>query len=168
MAFWYDYTISTDLVDKGVIMYISHKSQYALRAIFELAKRNGKGPVKIAEIAEVQAIPLRFLEVILSQLKQGRFVTSQRGNKGGYILASSPEELTVGEIMRFMQGPLGPVDCVVAGSKDTCPLYGDCAFLPMWEKVGAAVSDVYDNTTFQDLVNQEKQNSGKKALSYSI
>ena len=126
------------------------------------------GRLGIAEIAEVQAIPLRFLEVILSQLKQGRFVTSQRGNKGGYILVSSPEELTVGEIMRFMQGPLGPVDCVTAGSKDTCPLYGDCAFLPMWEKVGAAVSDVYDNTTFQDLVNQEKQNSRKKALSYSI
>ncbi len=63
---------------------------------------------------------------------------------------------------------IGTHDCVVAGSKDTCSLYGNCAFLPMWEKVGAAVSDIYDNTTFQDLVNQEKQNSGKKALSYSI
>ncbi len=111
---------------------------------------------------------MRFLEVILSQLKQARFVVSQRGNKGGYILNTSPEELTIGEVMRFMQGPVGPVDCVVAGSKDTCSLYGDCAFLPMWEKVRVAVSDVYDNTTFQDLVNQEKQKSKKQALCYSI
>ncbi len=63
-------------------MHISQKCQYALRAIFELAKRKGQGPVKIAETAEAQAIPLRFLEVILSQLKQGEFVSSQRGNKG--------------------------------------------------------------------------------------
>ncbi len=149
-------------------MYISQKCQYALRAIFELAKRNGQGPVKIAEIAEVQAIPVRFLEVILSQLKQARLVMSQRGNKGGYILSVSPGELTVGEVMRFMQGPVGPVDCVVSGSKDKCPLYGNCAFLPMWEKVQTAVSDVYDNTTFQDLVNQEKQKNGRPVLSYSI
>ncbi len=149
-------------------MYISQKCQYALRAIFELAKRNGRGPIKIAEIADVQAIPLRFLEVILSQLKQARFVSSQRGSKGGYVLSANPEELTVGEVMRFMQGPVGPVDCVVSGSKDKCPLYGDCAFLPMWEKVQTAISDVYDNTTFQDLVNQEKQRNKKKAIHYSI
>lgn len=149
-------------------MYIPQKCQYALRAIFELAKHNGQGPVKIAEIAGVQAIPVRFLEVILSQLKQAGFVTSQRGNKGGYILVRSPAELTVGEVMQFMQGPVGPVDCVVGGSKDKCPLYGDCAFLPMWEKVREAISEVYDNTTFQDLVNQEKQKAGRRALHYSI
>ena len=149
-------------------MLISQKCQYALRAIFELAKQNGQGPVKIAEIAEVQAIPLRFLEVILGQLKQAGFVVSQRGNKGGYILVRSPDELTVGEVMRFMQGPVGPVDCVVGGSKDKCPLYGDCAFLPMWEKARKAISDVYDNTTFQDLVDQEKRKAGKCVLRYSI
>lgn len=83
-------------------MLISHRCQYALRAIFELAKRSNQGPVKIAQIAEVQAIPVRFLEVILSQLKQGRFVASRRGNRGGYILAYSPAELTVGAVIRFM------------------------------------------------------------------
>ena len=127
-------------------MHISQKCQYALRAIFELAKHTDQIPVKIAEIAEAQAIPVRFLEVILSQLKQGRFVTSQRGNKGGYLLARSPDGLTVGEVMQFMQGPMGPVDCVAVGSKNKCRLYGDCAFLPMWKQVAEAISDVCDNT----------------------
>ena len=149
-------------------MHISQKSQYALRAIFELAKHTDQTPVKIAEIAEAQAIPVRFLEVILSQLKQGRFVTSQRGNKGGYILARSPDGLTVGEVMQFMQGPVGPVDCVATGSKDKCRLYGNCAFLPMWERVRKAISGVYDNTTFQYLVEQEKQQDEKPVIDYSI
>jgi len=149
-------------------MHISQKCQYALRAIFELAKRKGQGPVKIAEIAEAQAIPLRFLEVILSQLKQGEFVSSQRGNKGGYILARSADELTIGEVMRFIQGPVVPVECITTGSKDKCPLYGDCAFLPMWKKVGEAISGVYDNTTFQDLVDQEKQRNENRVSQYSI
>ena len=150
-------------------MFLSQKCQYALRAIFELAKRKDRqGPVKIAEIAKAQAIPVRFLEVILSQLKQAGFATSQRGSKGGYLLIRSPSELTVGEVIRFMQGPVGPVDCVAGVSKGKCPLYSNCAFLAMWEKVQKAVSDAYDNTTFQDLVDQENQKSKKKAICYSI
>ncbi len=70
-------------------MLVSQKSQYALRAVFELARRNGGLPVKIADIAEAQAIPQRFLEVIMNQLKQGGFVESRRGKRGGYLLARS-------------------------------------------------------------------------------
>jgi len=149
-------------------MFVSRKCQYALRAIFELSRRSGQGPVKIAEIAKAQAIPPRFLEVILSQLKQAGFVASQRGNEGGYVMVQSPEELTVGEVVRFIEGPIGPVRCVADDSTDDCPLYGDCVFLPMWEKVGKAISDVYDKITFQDLVEQERQKAGEYVPSYSI
>jgi len=149
-------------------MHISQKCQYALRAIFELAKRSGQGWVKIAEIAEAQAIPSRFLEVILSQLKQAGFVSSQRGKHGGYILLCPPGKLTVGEVMRFIQGPMEPVHCVTDSSRDKCPLYGECAFLPMWKKVRDAMSEVYDNTTFQDLVDQEEQKTRKHVPSYTI
>ena len=149
-------------------MLVSQKCQYALRAVFELAKRYGHDPVKIAEIAESQAIPPRFLEVILSQLKQSGFVVSQRGHKGGYRLVRVPSELTVGEVIGFIQGPVGPVDCVTGGSRDKCRLYGNCAFLSMWERVREAISDVYDNTTFQNLVDEEKQKDEKRAASYSI
>ncbi len=149
-------------------MLVSQKSQYALRAVFELARRNGGLPVKIADIAEAQAIPQRFLEVIMSQLKQGGFVESRRGKQGGYLLVRSPEDLKIGEVLRFVEGPLGPVGCVMGGAKKDCRLYGNCAFLPMWEKVRNAVSDVYDKTTFQDLVDQQAEKTKKAVLCYSI
>jgi len=148
-------------------MQVTQKCQYALRAIFELAKRNGRGPVKIAEVAEAQDIPPRFLEVILSQLKQGGFVASQRGAEGGYMLLRQPDELSVGEVMRFMQGPIGPVECLLDGKKN-CALFGSCVFLPMWEKVTKAMTEVYDSTTFQDLVENERNHGVAAPASYSI
>jgi len=160
--------ISIGLVEKEAAMLVSHKCQYALRAVFELARRNGEGPVKIAEIARAQAIPPRFLEVILSQLKQGGFVASQRGSAGGYRLLRSPRELTVGELVRFVEGPIGPVGCVSGDATDDCPLHGDCVFLPMWQKVREAIGGVYDATTIQDLVDQELKKSTQYVPGYSI
>ncbi len=149
-------------------MLISQKCQYAVRATFELAKRHGKGPVRIADIAEAQAIPVRFLEVILNQLKQGGFVLSQRGSRGGYVLARPPAEIAVGDIIRFVEGPLGPVVCAMGSTRNECRLYGDCVFLPMWERVKAAVSGVYDQTTYQSLVEQDARKGGEYVSSYAI
>ncbi len=137
-------------------MLVSQKCQYALRASFELAKRVGQGPVKIADVAEAQAIPARFLEAILSQLKQGGFVTSQRGSNGGYVLIKDAKEVTVGQIIRFMQGPLGPIGCVADPHQEHCPLYGNCAFFPMWDRVKKAIENVYDGTSLADLVCQDR------------
>lgn len=149
-------------------MFVSQKCQYALRAVFELARQNGGSPVKIVDIAEAQAIPHRFLEVIMSELKQGGFVQSRRGKHGGYLLARLPQDLKIGEIFRFVEGPVGPVDCVTAETKKKCRLYAGCVFLPMWEKVRNAVSNVYDNTTFQDLLDQQAEKTKEDALCYSI
>jgi len=147
---------------------ISQKCQYALRAVFELAKRDGDNPVRIADIAEAQAIPARFLEIILAQLKQAGFVQSHRGNRGGYSLARSAKELSVGEVIRFVEGPLAPVSCAVAGSQPDCPLHGNCVFLPMWERVSRAVKEVYDSTTLQDLVQQDAQRGLGYVPSFAI
>ena len=149
-------------------MLISQKCQYALRAVFELSRREGRGPTRIADIANAQAIPHRFLEVILSQLKRAGLVASQRGNEGGYSIARSPREITVGDVIRFVQGPIGPVECVVGGSKESCPLYGDCVFLPLWQDARQALLSVYDGATFQDLVEKEKVRADKFAPCYSI
>ncbi|GAB4289233.1 MAG: Rrf2 family transcriptional regulator [Myxococcota bacterium] len=151
-------------------MFVSQKSRYALRAIFELARRNGNGnePVKIGEIARAQAIPPRFLEVILSQLKQAGFVDSKRGNEGGYYLTASPDKLTIGDVLNFLQGPVDPVGCLSNDNKDNCPLKEDCVFLPMWERVKGAVSEIYDNTTFQDLVEQERRKAQGYVPNYFI
>lgn len=99
------------------------KNQYALRAIFELAKR-GKGPTKISEITQAQAIPMRFLEVILNQLKGSGLVESRRGFYGGYLLTHSPDKITVGEIFRFLQRPSKLAYCAVCTSKTQCPFDG--------------------------------------------
>ena len=138
-------------------MQISQKCQYALRAIFELARRSGAGPIKVAQIATSQAIPARFLEVILNQLKRGGFVDSWRGAAGGYAIARPPSDLTVGEIIRFIEGPIAPVTCMTGRSDNKCPLYGECVFLDVWTTALKAMVEVFDSTTFQDLVDRQAQ-----------
>ena len=135
---------------------ITQKTQYALRAVFELAWRCGEGPIKISEISEKQAIPIRFLEVILNQLKGGGFVDSKRGFDGGYQLVKPPEEISVMAVIRQMREPVGPVHCVSISSGRDCPLGGDCAFLPLWTEVRDSVSHIFETTTFADLVHRRK------------
>ena len=137
-------------------MYVSQKSQYALRAFFELAKRRGLGPATAAEVAKAQAIPPRFLELILQGLRSTGYVESRRGAKGGYVLAAAPETVTVGSILRSVDGPLGPVKCVEEKGEEHCPLKGNCAFMGLWTRVQAAIEQVYDTTTLQDLIDDER------------
>jgi len=136
---------------------LSQKCQYALRAVFEVAKRSGEGPIKIEAIARAQSIPARFLAGILSQLKQAGFVESRRGAEGGYLLARPANRLSVGEVIRFIEGPLAPVVCVTEKGPDACPLQGKCVFMPTWKEAQEAVEGVYDRVSFQDLIEREAQ-----------
>jgi Rrf2 family cysteine metabolism transcriptional repressor len=151
---------------------LSQKAQYAVRASFELAKRYGAGPVKAASIAESQCIPHRFLENILGQLRQVGLVESVRGKEGGYRLARHPRQVSVGEVIRLIQGPLTAVDCVAAGSDNgagrECALRTGCVLLPMWDKAHRAMMDVYDQTSLEDLVDQERAASEREVIDYAI
>ncbi len=138
-------------------MSVSSKCYYALRAIYALAEHPGPEPMKIAEIAERELIPIRFLEVILSQLKGGGFVQSRRGAEGGYRLARPAAGLTVGEIMRYVDGPIAPVDCVSQSRHKECEFHGECHFFGFWGRVRQAISDVVDQTTFADLVKEARE-----------
>ncbi len=149
-------------------MNLSQKCQYALRAVFELSKKQGQGPMPAGEIAKAQAIPSRFLELILSELRHGGYVVSRRGVDGGYLLAISPETLTVGDVIRFIEGPLNPVKCIGGNSAGDCPLKGRCAFLGLWERAKNAVEGVYDKTTFHDLVEEEKETVRYTTLNFCI
>ncbi len=128
-----------------------------LRAIYALAEHASTEPLKIAEIAEREQIPIRFLEVILGQLKGGGFVRSRRGAEGGYRLARSAEEITIGEIMRYVDGPIAPVDCVSQSRPKECEFHGDCHFFGFWGRVRQAISDVVDRTTFADLIRENRE-----------
>ena len=130
----------------------SVKSEYALQAIFDLAGQRSGEPVRIADIARRQKIPQKFLELILASLKQGGFVESRRGAEGGYLLARPPESLTVGEVIRHIDG--------TSQARSRGRHKPDTPFTDLWAEVDRAVSAVIDHTTFADLLRtwQEKQN----------
>jgi Rrf2 family transcriptional regulator, cysteine metabolism repressor len=138
-------------------MSVSSKCYYALRAVYALAEHQGPEPMKIAEIAQLEQIPIRFLEVILSQLKGGGFVQSRRGADGGYLLARPADQLTVGEVMRYVDGPIAPVDCVSQSRPKVCEFPGGCNFFSFWGRVRQAISDVVDKTTFADLIRESHE-----------
>ncbi len=137
-------------------MYVSQKGQYTLRALFELAKRRDGAPVTATQIAEAQAIPPRFVEVILQNLKNAGAVVSRRGSHGGYALAGPPEGMTVAEILRLAEGSLAPVACVGDETGSQCRLKGQCVFAAVWTRAMAAVEQVYETTTLKDLVCTEQ------------
>jgi len=138
-------------------MRISQKCQYGLRAIFELALRSRGAPVKVDDIARAQAVPPRFLEVILNELRKGGFVESKRGSAGGYALARSPRDLTMAEVIEFIEGPIEPVACVEAQTDKRCSLYGNCVFPDVWDEARKAMLDVFERTTLQDLVERSNR-----------
>lgn len=137
-------------------MNISVKSEYALKAVFDLAAQHLEhrqsspmAPVKIADIAKRQKIPQKFLELILAGLKQSGFVDSRRGAEGGYLLARPPDAITVGDVLRTVESVK-----VAARNNSNDP------FAEIWQEVDAAVSAVLDETTFAALARswQERRN----------
>lgn len=145
-------------------MVVTQKCQYALRALYELALRQDEAPCKIGGIAESQSIPVRFLENILNGLKGAGLVDSARGKEGGYFLTRGAAEITVGEVIRFVQGSFDPVDC--NNRLDvSCDIFNDCVFRPLWEEARLALESVYDGTTIQDLVDRTQGSCGSPACS---
>lgn len=137
-------------------MLANKKKQYALRAMYELARHYGNGKIKMNHIAKAQSIPERFLEVILVELKNGGFIASKRGFNGGYELLQPPHQLTVGMVMRYLTRDTKPTECMAPIPETKCPFQGQCAFYPMWKSVRDAMFQVFDDTTFQDLLDGEQ------------
>ena len=146
-------------------MNISVKSEYALKALFDLASqqlltRNNTGniqPVKIADIARRQKIPQKFLELILAGLKQSGFVDSRRGAEGGYLLARSPDSITVGEVLRSVES-----------LKSATRGQAHDPFADIWCRVDQAVSEVLDQTTFSDLARQWQEKNTEYVPNWDI
>ncbi len=141
-------------------MNISVKGEYALQAIFDLATQNPGEPVKIAGIARRQKIPQKFLELILAGLKQGGFVESRRGAEGGYLLARAADSLTVGEVLRFVEGP--------QTSKGRPRRKAETPFSSMWQQVDRAVSGVIDKTSFADLAREWSERQQRHVHTWEI
>jgi Rrf2 family cysteine metabolism transcriptional repressor len=139
-------------------MSLSSKCYYALRAVYALAEHGGTEPLKISLIAERELIPVRFLEVILGQLKGGGFVVSRRGAEGGYRLAKPADMITVGEVMRY----------VSQSRKKECEFHGACHFFNFWCRLRQSMSDVVDQTTFADLLKENRERSREYVGDWTI
>lgn len=136
-------------------MLITQKKQYALRAIYELARNRETGPIKTAQIAEAQAIPQRFLEIILNRLKHAGLVSAKRGYCGGFQIKRAPHEITVEDVFKSMEDIDEATVCVSCISKTSCPFYGACPFLPVWKEMQKAIDQICTTTTIQTLLDNQ-------------
>jgi len=152
---------------------ITMKTKYALKALAYLATAPRTEPVLIAEIAEKEAIPRKFLELILAELKQHGFVRSRKGRGGGYFLAVEPEKISIAAIMRVLDGPIAPVPCLSRTSYQRCEGCRDeatCGVRLVLQDLYEASVKILESTTLADLVRKADLASreGAPVLRYFI
>ena len=154
---------------------ISQKSKYALKALIVLAEEYGKGPILIADIAAREHIPRSFLELILLELKNHRFLDSRKGRGGGYFLARPPTMISAGQVLRAIEGPLAPLPCASETrfrKCDECVDIETCGTRIVMREVRDAIADILDSTTLTmvcEKVDQARQTQNEAAaLTYEI
>lgn len=137
-------------------MKISTKGRYAVRVMLDLAMNDTGECIKVKEIASRQNLSEKYLEQIIAVLNKAGYVKSVRGAQGGYRIAGSAEEYTVGMILRLTEGSLAPVACLESEA-DECERCDTCETLEVWNEVYRAVNNVVDNITIADLVEKRKK-----------
>jgi Rrf2 family protein len=136
---------------------LSRKSKYGLKALLVLAQEAGRGPVLVSDLAERDAMPKKFLEAILLELKRHGLVLSKKGKGGGYLLRRAPAEITFGEVIRVLDGPLAAVSCVSQTAYMMCAECVDeqtCGVRVAMKEVRDATARILDNTTLADVNKQ--------------
>lgn len=148
---------------------LSSKAKYGLKAMVHLAVRQGGGSVLIADIAEQERIPKKFLDAILLELKNHGLLNSKKGKGGGYALARPANRITVGEVLRILDGPLAPVQCVSRTAYRRCDDCVDetaCAVRAVMQDVRDAIASILDNTTLADMASGHRK--AEMVLMYDI
>ena len=140
-------------------MKLSTKGKYGVRAVFEIARHYGKGPISIKEIAERQGISFSYLEQILHKLGKAGLIESVRGPAGGYLLARKPSDLTIGDIVRVLEGPIALSHCLEPGESAGCYQADDCVARMVWAKVGAKIEEALDSISFDELLQRNQKES---------
>ena len=136
---------------------ISKKTKYGLQALTTLARKYGEGPVLIATLANEEDIPIKFLELILLDLKNGGILESKKGPGGGYLLSRPPDKITIGSLIRLMEGPLAPLPCASETAYRPCEECRDvkhCGTRMVMREVRDAIAHILDRTTLQDVVDR--------------
>jgi Rrf2 family protein len=138
-------------------MKISAKCDYACRAVFELTLAHPSGELlRISDIAASQNIPPKYLVQILIQLKGAGILSSVRGKSGGYRLAKRPDQISVGDVVKAIEGPLRLIGCIAPGAKKSCPQFENCAFMLIWRELEKKMTALLGSATFEDISNRLK------------
>ncbi|HIW22157.1 MAG TPA: Rrf2 family transcriptional regulator [Candidatus Dorea intestinavium] len=135
-------------------MKLSTKGRYGLRAIIDMARFSKEEPVSISSIAARQDISERYLEQIVALLKKAGLVKSIRGATGGYILARDPKLISVGDVLRALEGSLEAVECSAAHGKDGCSASGECVTKFVWQKINDSINNTVDDIKLVELVDE--------------
>ena len=133
-------------------MKLSTRGRYGLRAMFRLALRYGEGPVPLNAIAEAENIPEAYLEQLMPPLKKAALVTGVRGAQGGYMLARSPNEISVGDILRPLEGDFAPTACM-SDTDSECAMRGICTTRIVWERMRDGIDKVMDSISLRDMLD---------------
>jgi Rrf2 family protein len=136
-------------------MKLSTKGKYGVRALFEIARNYGKGPIAIKEIAGRQQISLSYLEQILHRLGKAGIIEGVRGPHGGYELSKKPADLTIGDVVRALEGPIALSHCLEPGVTDGCYQADDCVARMVWSRVGEKIEEALDSITFEQLLRTD-------------
>jgi Rrf2 family transcriptional regulator, cysteine metabolism repressor len=145
-------------------MRISAKGEYAIKAMLDLALQRDRGLIPIQEVAARQAIPQRYLEQVLLSLKRAGLLTSKRGSTGGYHLTREPEEITVGAVLRAVDGTRAPFETGTARRTGAV----ESELSDLWDEIAEAVSKVVDHLTFAELVARARERRGRARPMYHI
>ena len=132
-------------------MKVSTKGHYGVQAMFDLAQHFGEGPISLKSIAERQDLSEHYLEQLIASLRKAGLVKSVRGAQGGYTLSKGPDEIKVGDIIRVLEGPIAPVECVTEKGPENCMKAEFCITRSVWERVRVSIEDVLDSITLADM-----------------
>lgn len=142
-------------------MKLSTKGRYGLRALIDLARFSEIEPVSITSISARQGISERYLEQLMSKLKKAGIVKSIRGAGGGYVLAKEQKDISVGDVLRALEGKLEPVECSGFQETEGCEAAGGCVTKYVWQKINESINRTVDDMKLDQLVSESKKiNSG--------
>lgn len=134
-------------------MKLSTKGRYGVKAMVDLAVHFGEEPLSIKSISERQNISEYYLEQLFSPLRKANLIKSIRGSQGGYILSKSPENITVADIMRVLEGPIEISECIEENNESSCSNIDCCATRLLWSRIKESIDSVMESTTLQDMVD---------------
>ena len=134
-------------------MRLSTRGRYGLKAMYQLAMHYGEGPIPLKQIADKENLSENYLEQLVSQLRKEGLLTSVRGAQGGYMLSMPPEEITVGNVLRVLEGNLAPADCIIEEDYG-CENEENCVTKLVWIKIKDSIDEVVDSITLQDMIDE--------------